>query len=259
VEIEGPKIYGDVIDHYKKYSHGKPAIGFCPTVESAQKYADVFQAAGYNAVSLDGSTDDNVRRNALRKLGRGEIDVIFSVSILIEGTDVPYATTAIWLRKTLSTVIWLQGNGRVLRPHPDKEHAIILDFVGNTQIHGLPDEVREWSLSGDVKRKNQGLGSKDIPKIKNCPKCFSIHDPSPKCPECGHIYTAKPKKKPTLVDVDLIELTPEIKAEMDEKKSKRVEVGMAKSLTDLLVIEKQRGYRPGWAKHVFSSRGNRAA
>ena len=253
-ELDGPVIYGDVVHHYEMLSKGKPAIGFCPTVESAKKFADIFQAAGYNAVYLDGTTDDAVRRMSLQKLGRGEIDILFSVSILVEGTDVPYATTVLLLRRTESLALYLQAIGRVLRPHPDKEHAIILDFVGNVLLHGMPDEPREWSLSGDVRSSRAASQDQEMVKIKSCPKCFSIHNPAPKCPECGHVYEVKAKKPMKQVDGALVEMTPEMEARIAEQKSKRREQGHAQSLEDLLELAKIRGHKPSWAHHVFNAR-----
>lgn len=255
-ELSDPMIYGDVIKHYKEKSEGKPAIGFCPTVASAERFANAFFEAGYRAISLDGKTDDNIRRDSLAQLGRGELDVIFSVAILIEGTDVPYACTAIMLRRTESLVIYLQSIGRVLRPHPDKDYAVILDFVGNWQTHGYPDDDREWFISGEVKNKSDKEDRKY--KIRTCLKCGCVHDFAPICPECGNVYLVKGRQE--MKQDKEGELVEKIRAKEEIKTiqiKKKKEVSKARSLDELLIIEKTRGYKKGWAYMVHRARSAR--
>lgn len=241
-ELDGPKVYGDVVEHYRTHSHGKPAIGFCPTVASAEHFAEAFRAAGYRAITLDGQTDDLVRRRSLQQLGRGELDVVMSVSILVEGTDVPYATTALLLRRTESVALYLQAVGRVLRPHPDKEHAIILDFVGNVARHGLPDEPREWSLQ-PVERKRAATSAEPpepgIDSITSCPKCRAYHLPEPVCPHCGHEYPKAARREAEQVDTTLIEIT-EAEAER-MRRARRIAQGTAKSVPELIAQGISRG------------------
>lgn len=264
-EFDSPIIYGDVIEHYRRYSHGKPAIGFCPTVKVAKKFAERFCEAGYRAVSLDGETDDVTRRQTLAKLATGEIDVVMSVSILVEGTDIPLATTALLLRKTKSLVIYLQSIGRVLRPHPDKDHAIILDFVGLRFIHGYPDDVRHWSLSGKTRRgRSRAVDGEDDVRIQTCPECFAVHKPAPACPKCGHIYTAKERKEIKEVAGNLERVTPEIRRAQAEaaeraRRTRITEEAQCKTLEDFVQLGKDRGYQfaAAWARKRYAFRQKR--
>jgi DNA repair protein RadD len=240
-ELDAPKVYGDVVGHYRRYSDGKPAIAFCPTIKTAQKFAEAFREAGYRAIALDGDTDDTVRRQALQQLGRGELDVVTSVSILVEGTDVPFATTALMLRRTESLSLYLQAVGRVLRPHPQKDRAIILDFVGVIDLHGLPDEDREWTLRGKpVRHRAANDNAEDVP-IRTCPKCHGIFLPSPVCPNplnpatgepCGYVYPVKERREAEQVDCDLQKITSE---EMERRrKLKRAMQGQAQTVEELM-------------------------
>lgn len=260
-EFESGKVYGDVIHHYLKYSAGKPAIGFCPTIAVAQKMAEEFCAAGLKAVSIDGETDDIKRRRALKDLGEGKIDVVFNVNILIEGTDVPYATTCLLLRRTKSLVIYLQSIGRVLRPHPDKEKAIILDFVGLAQEHGYPDDDRIWCLSGKPRRKPNKDGSEPEIKIQKCPHCFAKHKPALKCPACGHEYTTAERKGIEVVACDLEDRRSEIREQkrlerMQEKKQRGFEESKCETLEDWVNLAKSRNYKfpVHWAKRRYGLR-----
>lgn len=247
-ELDAPRVYGDVVAHYRTYSHGKPAIAFCPTVASAEKFAQAFRDAGYRAIALDGQTDDAVRRQSLLKLGTGEIDVVTSVSILVEGTDVPFATTAIMLRKTQSLALYLQAVGRVLRPHPDKDKAIILDCVGVIKMHGLPHWDREWSLTPPDKKKKRADNDNepDVP-VKDCPKCHRYHSPGEAhneqgvevCPHCGHEYPVKARREMEQVDGQLVKVSAEDEEIM--RRQLRIMQGKAKTVPDLIAQGISRG------------------
>lgn len=231
-ELDAPVIYGDVIGHYEKLSRGKPAIAFCPTVASAERFAQAFRDAGYKAIALDGTTDDAVRRRSLQQLGAGELDVVTSVSILVEGLDVPYATTALMLRRTESLSLYLQAVGRVLRPHPQKDHAIILDFVGVTSIHGFPDELREWSLDGKQRRVRAANDNEPDVKVQTCTHCFAVHVPAPVCPACGHEHPIKQRREMQQVDGALEEITAD---QMEAiRRQKRLLQGQAQSVEQLV-------------------------
>jgi len=246
-ELSSPVVYGDVVSHYRKYSDGKPAIAFCPTVASAERFAAAFRDAGYRAISLDGTTDDIIRRESLKQLGRGELDVVTSVSILVEGTDVPYATTAIMLRRTKSLSLYLQAVGRVMRPHPDKPHAIILDCVGVSAIHGFPDDEREWSLEGETKRKGSGSDSEADIKIMTCPKCFAVYRPARECPVCGNVVEIKQRQEMEQVDGELGEVDRELARLAREK---RMQQGRAGSIAELVAL----GKHPKQAEKIIEAR-----
>lgn len=241
-ELDGPKVYGDVVEHYRRLSHGKPAVGFAPTTGSADRFTEAFKAAGYRAVTLDGQTDDSVRRRALQQLASGELDVIMSCALLIEGVDVPYATTALLLRRTESVALYLQAVGRVLRPHPKKQHAILLDFVGVIARHGLPDEPRDWSLKPAERKRAAASADKQEPGIDtvaNCPKCRAYHLPGPVCPHCGHEYPKAARREAQQVDTELVEIT-EAEAER-MRQARRIAQGQAKTVPELIAQGISRG------------------
>ena len=261
-ELEGPVIFGDVIGHYRKYAHGTPAIGFCPTVASAAHFAEAFRNAGYRAVHIEGETDNALRRNVLADLGKGQIDVVFNCGILTEGTDIPLATTAIMLRRTLSLSMYLQSVGRVLRTHPSKDYARIIDCVGVSLLHGYPDDEREWSLDGKPKKKG-GEGEKEITLVR-CPSCWEEHLPRKTCPACGHNYgedtgsgEVNPLGKMQQVDAELVEVDEEQRKA--EQREKRVKIGRARTLDELKAVAAELGYSQGWAYKIFEARGKQAA
>lgn len=258
-------VFADVVDNYRKLSHNKPAIAFCPTVKIAEEFTRQFKAAGYNAALLEGNTDASERFKILQQLAQGKIHVVLSVDILIEGTDVPIATTAIMLRKTKSVRIYLQSVGRVLRTHPKKEKAIILDFVGLVEDHGYPCDHRDWSLAGNVKRKAKvrELEEDEVASVQTCPECYRAHEPSPACPSCGYSYDGKKEKRVKVVKADLVKLEKKQKREQEkielaEKEAKRVEEMNCKTYKDWYELAKSRSYKfPqkwAWRRHKLRCR-----
>jgi superfamily II DNA or RNA helicase len=252
--MDKPTITGDAVSHYKKLCDGVPAVAFCVSVRHAQHVAEEFRRAGYRAYHADGSLDDDVRKRILNGLGNGTVDVVTSCDLISEGTDIPAIGAAILLRPTQSLGLYLQQVGRALRPCAGKERAVILDHVGNVLTHGLPDEIREWSLEGEQRKNKKKEDKEKAIQVKQCEKCYAIHEPAPICPVCGHIYEVK-ENAPQQVDGELRELSADDRLRL--KKAKITEQARAQSLEELERIASQRGYKPGWAKHIWASRQNK--
>jgi superfamily II DNA or RNA helicase len=252
--VDKPQITGHAVEHYRRFCDGAPAVAFCISVAHAQHVADEFRAAGYRSAAVDGSMEDGERKRILTGLGTGEIQVVTSCDLISEGTDIPAIACAILLRPTQSLGLYLQQVGRALRPCEGKDRAIILDHVGNVLMHGLPDEPREWSLDGEEKKTRKKNEEKKV-RVKQCERCFVVHEPAPVCPNCGFIYESKSRSVET-VEGELKEITPEQRAAL--RKQQRSEVGRAKTLEELERVERQRGYKPGWAKHVWGARNKKA-
>ncbi|MDP9225855.1 MAG: DEAD/DEAH box helicase family protein, partial [Actinomycetota bacterium] len=105
-------------------------LGFCVSVEHAQFMAAQFRAHGITAVAVWGDGPENERRDALRGLAEGRIQVVFSVDLFNEGVDVPTVDVVLMLRPTESATLFLQQLGRRLRTAPGKTVCTVLDFVG---------------------------------------------------------------------------------------------------------------------------------
>lgn len=106
------------------------ALGFCVSVEHARFMARIFAQAGVPAVAVWGDSPEEERREALERLRRREINVLFSVDLFNEGVDLPNVDTLLLLRPTDSPTLFLQQLGRGLRRHPGKAACLVLDFVG---------------------------------------------------------------------------------------------------------------------------------
>ncbi len=245
--MDRPTVTGDAVSHYRQLADGLPAIAFCCSIAHATSVCASFNAAGYRAKLVTGNMPMEERDEAILGLADGRTQVLCSVDVVSEGTDVPAVSAAILLRPTQSEALYLQQVGRILRPQPGKI-AIVLDHVGSTFKHGFVDDVRAWSLDAKPKRKK---ASEPAPSVRQCPMCFAAFKPQPVCPCCGHEFPVKPKRQLTQREGELREMR---RQDAIERREKRKEQGRARTLPQLLALAKKKGYKPGWAYKIFYGR-----
>jgi DNA repair protein RadD len=251
--MDKPSVTGDAVSHYRKLCDGAPAVAFCVSVAHAESVAAQFREAGCRAASVDGKMDKQLRSRLIREFAAGEIQVLTSCDLISEGFDVPGIVAAILLRPTQSLALYLQQVGRALRPAAGKPHAIILDHAGNHLRHGLPDDEREWSLDGQERSKR---GPKAIAPVRQCPMCYAISRASATaCRECGQPFPSAPREIEQR-DGELAEVDRDaVRAQQEaERLARKREQGSAKTLDQLLIVEKAKGYKTGWAQHVHAAR-----
>jgi superfamily II DNA or RNA helicase len=247
--VDKPKITGNAITHYKKHLNGAPTLAFCNSIQHAENVAAEFRAAGFRAASIDGKMNVTDRQNRNRDFAAGQLNVMASCDLISEGYDVPGAIGCINLRPTDSLALCLQQWGRVLRTAPGKEYAIILDHVGNSARHGLPDSPREWSLEGH--KSKRGKKDPDDIAIRQCPDCGCINTiQATKCKDCGAVFASKPRVVEE-VDGELQEVDPKVVAMQF-----RANRAMAKDIESLAEIGRMRRMKnpEGWARNVLTAR-----
>ena len=197
--MDRPTVTGDAIAHYQRLAPGQRAIAFCCSIDHASHVAASFNAAGIPAATLVGDTPD--RDAVVAAFDAGSVQILVTVDVVSEGFDIPAASCAILLRPTQSLGLYLQQVGRVLRPAPGKDHALVLDHVGNVHRHGFPDDLREWSLAEGARRAT-GTAA---PSVRTCPECFAAFKPAPQCPVCGTTCATQTRELQE-TEGDLIEL-----------------------------------------------------
>ncbi len=276
--MDAPKITGDAVDHYRRICAGKPAVVFCVSIAHAEHVAEEFRRAGFRAATIDGTLSPEDRRDRVRSLGNGRLQVLTSCEIINEGFDLPIVSVGILLRPTQSLGLHLQQIGRVLRPAPGKDRAVILDHAGNLARHGLAEDVRDWSLDGAEKRKKKAK-AEDTIKTRQCPECFACHPWAASCPECGNEYVTDGRQI-EVVGGDLVAIDtrfqqcpgcqhvhsrwdascPKCGMVHDPVRARKKEQGRAQTLDELVELGKRRGYKNpyGWARHTWIARnGNK--
>lgn len=271
--MDKPIITGDAVAHYSELCPGQPAIAFCSSVAHAMHTAEIFREAGYRFEAIDGKTDAVIREDRIQALGDGRLHGLCSCDIISEGTDIPVVTAAIMLRPTMSLGLFLQQAGRVLRPvyapgfdlstvegrlaaqaAGPKPNAYIIDHVGNINRHGLPDDDHKWSLHRTPPKQKRKKDEENI-KIRVCTQCFAVNPPNTnQCSKCGFIFIVEGRDIEE-VDGKLAEVKESpVKKPISEKKRR---INKARTLAQLSELEKELGYKPGWALHVFNSRKGR--
>jgi DNA repair protein RadD len=242
--MDRPTVTGDAIAHYQRLAGAQQAIAFCCNVAHAVSVCDAFKTAGISAALLLGNTAN--RDQVVADFAADITRVLVTVDVVSEGFDVPAASCAILLRPTQSLGLYLQQVGRVLRPAPGKDAALILDHVGNVTRHGFPDDPREWSLADGVVRR-PGTAA---PSVRTCPQCYAAFKPQPQCPVCGAQCAPIKSRKIQQLAGELQELR------RGEIRHQRREQGKARTLPELIALGQARGMKNpvGWAKHVYFAR-----
>lgn len=238
--IDKPKITGDAVDHYLKIAKGKRCVVMCVTIKHAEHVCEQYIASGVAAAQIDGVMTTADRQKVLADFAAGKILVICNVQLLIEGVDIPSIEVVQWLRPTQSLIVFMQGNGRGLRPSDGKEKLIVLDHVGNVERHGMLCDDREWSLEGRKAGKRKKKDEEPDVNIQQCKHCYAVFRPGPEnCPHCGKPIEKKAARQLEEVDGELV------KIDMERfRKEQRKEQGSARTLQDLVAL----GLRRGMAK-----------
>ena len=248
---------GDAVSHYQRRLQPGTAICFCCTIEHAEHLAGAFRSAGVRAAAVSGSTPVKERKRLITGLGNGAVEVLCSCMIIAEGTDIPSVGGAILMRPTASLALYLQMVGRALRPAAGKSEAVILDHVGNAHRHGLPTDPRHWSLDGS--RRRQGVSM----PVRDCPVCFCCCTATARhCPDCGHTFATEQHNEQRRglqqLDGELEEVVathrPRPKQQKQQRPRRRSPSAGCHSYEQLLQRQQERGYRSGWAKHVWAAR-----
>lgn len=152
---------GEIAKAYQEYASDRPGIVFCPTVEVAHAMTTSFNDIGIPAATVWGDMPDEERREVLRKLNLGLIQVVVNCMVLTEGFDEPKVSCLVVARPTMNPGLYIQMAGRVLRPAPEagKTDALILDVTGVTTRHRLASIV---DLTGKAKKsKNSYMEEED--------------------------------------------------------------------------------------------------
>lgn len=255
--FDRPKLTGDVVKHWLKFGENRPTICFSVNVEHSKHTVEAFLAAGIPAEHVDADTKDtkkNPERDRIWERARtGETKIICSVEVVSYGFDLPFLSCAIMNAPTQSLARWLQRLGRVLRTYPGKTDAIILDHAGGTIEHGFAEDDRDWTLEGVTRKKKsdreEGTG------VRYCAKCWrAFSSLLSVCPEpgCGFVYSKT--REVRVAEGELSEMKREAKLKsVQEWRASSDEPARRKKYEELLDMQNQRGYKPGFAAVKFKT------
>lgn len=145
--MRNPDVIKQAINLYKEKADGKQMLVFCVDKTHLHEAEKAYNEEGYdNTAHIVAETSSSERARIIDEYKKGNIDIIFSIETLTEGTDLPDTKVIQLLRPTKSQELYLQIVGRGLRPKSDGSKLIILDIANCSKEHGLCDSNRTWSL-----------------------------------------------------------------------------------------------------------------
>ena len=199
----GSDLANDPLETYIKRSAGKSCIAFCRSIGESEKLAERFTEAGHPAKCISADTPGPLRAMYIEAFRSGDLTALTCVFTLTEGFDHPPTEVCLLARGCSHVGTYLQMVGRVLRPAPGKDAAIVIDLCGISWLHGTPTEDRNYSLDG---RPISSSGA-----LRVCGACGFTWDPAdhpkkPGCPSCGFVPDAVPVTPPRIWDLELQEV-----------------------------------------------------
>lgn len=107
-------------------------------------------------------TPDKERDRIINAFRTGRIRCVANVGILTTGFDYPELEAVVVARPTMSLALWYQMVGRGVRPHPEKDHCMVVDMGGNLSIFGRVEDL-ELSDEGGWHIRSNGRQLTNVP------------------------------------------------------------------------------------------------
>lgn len=196
---------------------------FCCTISHAEKLNELL---GDESTTVHSQLTSMDRFSNMEDWKSGRKRIITSVMILSEGFDLPALDCLVMVRPTLSSVLFMQSVGRVLRTHPSKDHGFLLDLTPNTEYFGTNLDRIKVSVPKGV----QNLIDQKQELIKLCPQCEKEVHVALRICDCGYQWPEAEFEVayqiPDMIDVafekkppEWIELESQFKTEHTARKS----------------------------------------
>jgi superfamily II DNA or RNA helicase/HKD family nuclease len=152
----------------------KKTLAFCASVKHAEFMSEQFNRAGIPAGAVYSGSHLG-RVEALERLDDGRLAALFSVDLFNEGVDLPSIDTVMMLRPTESKILFLQQLGRGLRRTPDKNHLVVLDFIGN-HVSFLQKPQALFGVGGTYRALAEFARSVQEDRLELPPGCYVNYD-----------------------------------------------------------------------------------
>lgn len=147
----------------EKYCRDKKTVVFLPLVKTSQKFRDILNAHGFQAVEVNGESQD--RAEILQEFASGRYNVLCNSMLLTEGWDCPSVDCIVVLRPTKVRSLYCQMVGRGTRLFPGKDHLLLLDFLWHTERHELCHPAHLICESDEVAKQM----TENLEKDAGCP------------------------------------------------------------------------------------------
>lgn len=150
----------------------KPSLCFFKQLEHARHLSALMRERGITHDIVDGSDMPEVRERKIKRLMRGEVEVLLSSVVLQDGVDIPDLASVVNAAAGLSVVALLQKTGRGMRAGTD---GTKLEF----ELWDVLDNGQKW-LSQHARGRIATLKEQghDV-HISGVPRAFNLYDPTP--------------------------------------------------------------------------------
>lgn len=102
---------------------------------------------GIRVYRFDSKVKNNQRSKLLERFNQGDIQILIAMKCLDEGVDIPATKKAFFLASTSNPREFIQRRGRILRKSPNKNLAIIYDFIV------IPSQAKESIYTTIIKKE----------------------------------------------------------------------------------------------------------
>jgi superfamily II DNA or RNA helicase len=251
--MDQAQLVGDIVEHWHKFGEHRPTVCFATGVEHSVHIRNELRRSNVLAEHIDGSTPAAERDEILKGLATRRVEAVTNCMVLTEGWDCPDVSCLILARPTKSLGLFRQMVGRVLRPAPGKNDAIILDHSGSVFTLGLPDDDIAWTLDEDSRPVNRTHARRSKgsigPALVDCPECHAVRLRGQQCVVCGWV----PRTKGAAVDFIDGNLG---LAQRDRRviPTYTTEIERERFYWQLLGIAQRRGYSPGFAFYKYQEK-----
>ena len=205
--FEKKERYSGVVKNWKRICPGTKTLVFATSGKHCVALTKEFCDAGISAKYLLTSSDQDAgdyekysgkREDVLSAYSKGEFAVLVNIDILSTGYNEPSIETVILDMATESYSKYSQAAGRGCRSFEDQKYYYLLDFGGNVEKHGKPEDARRHSLWHNASKGGGIAMTKECPKEKGgCGRL--IHIGYTDCPFCHYHF-------PTDSDIYEVEL-----------------------------------------------------
>lgn len=150
-----------MVREVRRYVPTGKVIYFCADQLHAQVVHDAERETGYRSELI--TCDSEGRLDGIAALRVPGATVSGATrDILGTGIDITDLKAVVLLRHTASAIVHYQQTGRVWRPDPGskKEFGWVFDYVGNSERHGWPELLEEYSFAGSRAKGTREIGTK---------------------------------------------------------------------------------------------------
>lgn len=240
-ELTDPgKLAMSPLEAYRRHCGERLAIVFASRVADAERFAEEMTGGGVPAACVHGQLTDEARADLLARFARGDLRAVTTVDVLTEGTDIPPASACILACAPRFPGRLIQMAGRVVRTHPGKSDAVLVDLCGSVLVHGTLDMAREYSLTG------RGIRTAPELSIRQCGACGGVFEAGPAvCPMCGAAVVVKERKAPRSSGVGVEEV-----GDLTAQRGARLRA-------NLTAVAARRGYGQEWIERAVTEIGKR--